>query len=172
MKSNGNEWKLMKPEKFKRIRNIENKQITVSTGIFYQQALTISRWWYFRCPARCQPDVQPDADQMLAGCRPDASRMPAGCWPDAGCQPNICSSRIGLLNSWWRVSDRPNQILISKTPARKSTMVALFFCSSKNQEWFKFEDSWIFSPGQHPENHRPAETKDCQDQKQCCQRLG
>ena len=39
----------------------------------------------------------------------------------------------GLLNSWRRVSDRPSWILISKTPARKSTniVVVVFFLFPK-----------------------------------------
>ena len=38
----------------------------------------------------------------------------------------------GLLNSWRRVRDRPSWILLSATPARKSTdIVIIFFVSQK-----------------------------------------
>ena len=42
----------------------------------------------------------------------------------------------GLLSSWRRVSDRPSQILISKTTASKSTeVIAIFFDFCLLQDW-------------------------------------
>ena len=45
----------------------------------------------------------------------------------------------GLLNSRRRVSDRPGWILISKTPARKSTDIIVFFLPQKRIKGCKEE---------------------------------